>query len=86
MKKFKGVTKNDDVYDATLMVGLQSYHIGVYSSPVDAARAFDRKAVEVYGTEFRTNERLGLFDESMLKLIFTGYSFVPDQVYFGDGM
>ena len=47
--RFRGITKVGARFRATIMKNYKTYHVGVFDTEVDAARARDAKAVELYG-------------------------------------
>ncbi len=62
---FKGVTWQDRKYwRVQLKCRGVRYHVGYFSTAVDAARAYDAKAIELFGEFARTNAMLGLLDEA----------------------
>lgn len=56
---FKGVVRRvqngNEFWTAEIEYAAIKYHLGVYSSPEDAARAYDRKAIELHGEFARLN-------------------------------
>lgn len=62
---FKGVSwrKSIEKWGAKIMVQGRAYHLGYFSDPVDAARAYDRAAIEHFGEFSLTNEDLGLYGQ-----------------------
>ena len=56
LSKYKGVTKKDNGWQ----VYVNGKYIGYYKSELEAAIAYDKKALEVFGFDATTNERLGL--------------------------
>jgi len=61
---YKGVYyhKKCGKYAATIQGIGESRHLGLYDTAEEAARAYDRAALERWGEYARTNEMLGLFD------------------------
>ena len=61
---FKGVFRHPDTgrYRATIRKGGKNTHLGYHATPEEAARAYDRAAVQMFGEFARTNESLGLID------------------------
>lgn len=47
-------------YSARIMHGGKEFHLGRFDKAEDAARAYDIKAIELFGPFARTNEALGL--------------------------
>lgn len=58
---FKGVSRSKSRFLARISVNGLQRHIGLYSTAIEAAEAYDKAALELHGGEFaRTNARLGL--------------------------
>lgn len=59
---YKGVDwhKRHGKWRTQVQVNGKSVHIGVYNSPVDAALAYDRAAIEYNGEFALTNKMMGL--------------------------
>jgi hypothetical protein len=59
---FKGVCwhKRDKRWRAQIRVDRGKKYLGEFTDPKDAARAYDRAALELHGDFARTNEMLGL--------------------------
>lgn len=61
---FKGVIRREQrnmtAWRAQIKFRGQNIFIGNYPTPEDAARAYDRKALELFGSFAKTNEQLGL--------------------------
>lgn len=59
---FKGVTfdKSRGLFRAQVMYNRRAWRLGRFTGPEDAARAYDRKATELFGEHARTNVMLGL--------------------------
>lgn len=55
--KYKGVSqaRNSPRWRACIVVNKKQIHIGTFDDELDAARAYDRKAVELYGEHAFTN-------------------------------
>jgi hypothetical protein len=51
---YKGVVWNNR-WRAQLLVNGKKYHAGYFDDPIDAARAYDRKAIELFGDFACTN-------------------------------
>ena len=60
---YKGVYWNQCVWQARLNHNGKLLYFGSYKSPIDAARAYDKAATEIFGSFARTNEGLGLIKE-----------------------
>lgn len=58
---FKGVTWNKSIlkWQAAIKVNGKSIHLGMFVNAADAAIAYDRKAVEAFGSFASTNASLG---------------------------
>jgi len=52
---FKGVCKRSKRWDAYIRVGGIQIHLGCFDTPEQAAHAYDRKAIEVFGEFARLN-------------------------------
>jgi hypothetical protein len=59
--RFKGVTKQGHKFHAQLEHNDKNHYLGTFTDELDAARAYDAKAIEVFGEFAATNEKLGLF-------------------------
>jgi hypothetical protein len=59
---FKGVhfNKRQGRFAVRVRVNGMKRHVGYFDDPVDAAKAYDRAALESYGEFARTNQMLGL--------------------------
>jgi hypothetical protein len=55
---FKGVRVDGDHYIAVLEQDGRAIRLGRFKCPVEAAAAYDRKALEVYGADAMTNEKM----------------------------
>lgn len=64
--KYKGVTiiTNSKIHPYVAMIRFNGKlkRIGIYSNEEDAARAYDKKALELFGELAATNKKLGLLD------------------------
>lgn len=60
--KYKGVTwnKESNKYQAQVMKNGKNFNLGRFTCPVEAAKAYDEKAVELFGVFAKTNRMLGL--------------------------
>lgn len=52
---YKGVSKHYDKWRAYIKIQDKQIHIGRFKSEIDAARAYDRKAIELFGEYAKTN-------------------------------
>ncbi len=53
---YKGVVKSGNKWEAQIHLYKQrSVYIGVFDNPIDAARAYDKKAIELFGEFANTN-------------------------------
>ncbi len=57
---FKGVWKQGDNWVASIRVEGKTRCLGTFLAPEDAARAYDRSAIEIAGEFARTNADMGL--------------------------
>ena len=55
---YKGVTKNRKAWIASIMKDRQYVYIGSFETPEEAAKAYDAKAVELFGDYALTNAQL----------------------------
>ncbi len=53
--QYKGVSKVGEKWRAVISIDGKPKHIGCYPTELEAAHAFDRKAIEVYGDSMRRN-------------------------------
>jgi HNH endonuclease/AP2 domain len=82
---FKGVSRARSKWRATIGVNGRSIHLGTFSTPEEAAAAYD-KAARLYHREFaRTNEMLGLLPPQTGPGQSPGCVRVPDAVQRGSG-
>jgi hypothetical protein len=60
---FKGVgwKKDKQLYQARIGWEGKSRHIGYFETPIEAAKAYDERSVELYGEFARTNQMMGLY-------------------------
>jgi hypothetical protein len=56
----KGVRRKGKRYYASIEMDGRFIHCGVYDTPEEAARAYDRKAIELFGEFACTNESCGM--------------------------
>lgn len=61
--KFKGVSRCRQTHKwrATITMNYSMIHIGRFDDEVDAAMAYDKKAIELFGEFAKTNRELGLY-------------------------
>lgn len=59
---YKGVTLRERVsrWEASIKKSGRTHYLGHYTNPEDAARAYDAKAIELFGEFALTNKMLGL--------------------------
>lgn len=59
---YKGVSfhKRSNKWQSTIMKNQKKIYIGVFDNPVEAAKAYDTKAIELFGEFAKTNQDLGL--------------------------
>ena len=48
-------------YAAFIGKDYKRFYLGSFNNVTDAAKAYDKKAVELYGSDALTNEKLGKF-------------------------
>ncbi|MCP4610505.1 MAG: hypothetical protein GY845_17490 [Planctomycetes bacterium] len=53
--KYKGVSRYKNKFQAHIMKEGKSYHLGTFNNDVDAAKAYDKKARELYGKDAYIN-------------------------------
>lgn len=58
---FKGVHKYSKRWRAVIQHQRAKYFLGDFNNPVDAAKAYDLKALELYGAFALTNKAMGLY-------------------------
>lgn len=58
--KFKGVSycKKRNKYKAYIRKDRKTFYLGSFSTAFDAAAAYDKKAIELYGQDATTNEKI----------------------------
>lgn len=63
--RFKGVyfSPRDQAFYADIQAEKKRHRLGFFKSEIDAARAYDRAALELFGEFARTNASLGLFNQ-----------------------
>ena len=65
--EFRGVdpvkNKNGEKYQARIKKDNKHIYLGRFESEIEAAKAYDKKAIEFWGENAITNESLGLFDK-----------------------
>jgi len=56
--RFKGISyrKNEGRWVATICKNAKHYYLGAYKTDVEAARAYDKKAIELFGEYAKVNE------------------------------
>lgn len=62
--KYKGVctAPREGSWRASIRINKVNHHIGVFDSEIEAAKAYDKSALENYGDFACTNEMLGLYE------------------------
>lgn len=61
--KFKGVrlNKKANKYVSYITLNYKRIHLGYFENEIEAAKAYDKKAIELFGEYACTNEMLGLY-------------------------
>lgn len=60
--RFKGVWLDHGLWCSEIMFKYKKYNLGRYATEVEAAQAYDKKAIELFGRFAVTNEDLRLYD------------------------
>lgn len=58
-RKYKGVTERRGRFCPAITIKKRTYHYGTYDDPIEAARVYDKHAIEFFGEYALTNEMLG---------------------------
>jgi hypothetical protein len=60
---FKGITQHPDTkrWRATIMHNYKIKHLGYFKEKLDAVKAYDKAALELFGDFAKTNKMLGLY-------------------------
>ena len=68
--RLKGITwnKSRKKWASQLRAHGRQHHLGCFPNPVDAARAYDTKAIELFGEFACTNETLGNYEKHVASL------------------
>lgn len=53
--KYKGVCRRGNRWEARVMKNKKTYWLGTFETQIDAARAYDKKAMELFGEFAKTN-------------------------------
>lgn len=63
--KYKGVywNKNENKWRVAIYVNYKSKHLGYFLSELDAAKAYDKAAIELFSDFALTNKMMGLYNE-----------------------
>lgn len=57
VSKYVGVYKKRNKWTAEITHNYQKYRLGTFQSEIEAAKAYDRKAIELFGENARVNVR-----------------------------
>ena len=57
---FKGVSADNGRFRAQITISGKAKFMGLFNAAVEAARAYDQKAIDLFGEFARTNKSLGL--------------------------
>ena len=58
---YKGVHRHRNKWMVTIGNNRKTEYLGVYENPVEAAKVWDKRALELHGEYARTNKSLGLY-------------------------
>ena len=62
---FKGVQRDRKKFQASIKLNRKVHRLGCFSNAVEAARAYDRAALELFGEHALTNEAMGLLPTAL---------------------
>jgi len=65
--RYRGVSRNGNQWQVLIMVNKKKRYVGSYSNEEEAARAYDKVALQNHGTKAKTN--FDYLDEEVKKIL-----------------